>query len=199
MAEPSEAAKMAVINAWEAHRDVPFPLYDREAEEIARAVLEATALTETAAERDRLMAECHSYGNSAIEADTHRERAEAAEAALRAKKAELALRAETFERQYQQACQDHAAAMSVVHTLRAEVGRLTELLRSEGANRYWEGRWRDAEAGKAELIAVLQDYIRLFDTMANGLEVSPGELFAAREEMRSCVAKAMATAPEGEE
>jgi uncharacterized coiled-coil DUF342 family protein len=48
-------------------------------------------------------------------------------------------------------------------------------------------------AEKAELVAALQSYIRLFDTMANGLEVSPGELFTAREEMRSCIAKATAT------
>jgi hypothetical protein len=28
----------------------------------------------------------------------------------------------------------------------AEIARLQELLRGIGANRYWEGRWRDAEA-----------------------------------------------------
>lgn len=41
--------------------------------------------------------------------------------------------------------------------LRAEVERLTELLRSGGANRYWEGRWRDNEAEKAGLVAALNE------------------------------------------
>jgi hypothetical protein len=47
---------------------------------------------------------------------------------------------------------DHIAA--VVAEKDAEIARLNELLRSEGANRYWEGRWRDlskvADALEAE-------------------------------------------------
>jgi hypothetical protein len=35
----------------------------------------------------------------------------------------------------------------------AEIARLNELLRGVGANRYWEGRWRDADAKIARLCA----------------------------------------------
>src|ERR1700730_12561788 len=34
--------------------------------------------------------------------------------------------------------------------------RLTEAFRSEGANRYWEGRWRDAEPDSARRLAELR-------------------------------------------
>jgi len=34
---------------------------------------------------------------------------------------------------------------------RARIRELEEMLRGEGANRYWEGRWRDAEAQLKEL------------------------------------------------
>lgn len=40
--------------------------------------------------------------------------------------------------------------------LRTEIERLRALLRSEGANRYWEGRWRDAEAEIDRLTAALR-------------------------------------------
>lgn len=38
----------------------------------------------------------------------------------------------------------------------AEVERLRELLRGVGANRYWEGRWRDAAAENERLRAALR-------------------------------------------
>ncbi len=38
-----------------------------------------------------------------------------------------------------------------------EIERLRQLLRSEGANRYWEGRWRDADAEIERLRAALQE------------------------------------------
>ncbi|HTF76599.1 MAG TPA: hypothetical protein VK620_20100, partial [Bradyrhizobium sp.] len=49
---------------------------------------------------------------------------------------------------------DHIAG--VVAEKDAEIARLNELLRSEGANRYWEGRWRDADADCEALKAELQ-------------------------------------------
>jgi hypothetical protein len=33
----------------------------------------------------------------------------------------------------------------------AEIERLAELLRGVGANRYWEGRWRDTEAALRQI------------------------------------------------
>lgn len=41
--------------------------------------------------------------------------------------------------------------------LRAEVERLRELLRGVGANRYWEGRWRDEVAEVERLRAALEE------------------------------------------
>lgn len=41
--------------------------------------------------------------------------------------------------------------------LRAEIARLQELLRGVGANRYWEGRWRDEVAANARLLAALKE------------------------------------------
>jgi hypothetical protein len=37
-----------------------------------------------------------------------------------------------------------------------EIERLQELLRGTGANRYWEGRWRDAEAENDRLRSLLR-------------------------------------------
>lgn len=43
-------------------------------------------------------------------------------------------------------------------SLRAEIERLQELLRGTGANRYWEGRWRDAQADLTKLRAALKPF-----------------------------------------
>lgn len=44
---------------------------------------------------------------------------------------------------------------TLVYDMHAEIARLNELLRGVGANRYWEGRWRDADAEIARLRADL--------------------------------------------
>ena len=38
-----------------------------------------------------------------------------------------------------------------------EIERLQELLREVGANRYWEGRWRDSETDNERLRAALEE------------------------------------------
>jgi hypothetical protein len=77
---------------------------------------------------------------------------------------------------------DHLRAELTAETRRAED--------AHGEAQRWALQVEALRAEKAELVAALEGYIRLFDTMANGLEVSPGELFTAREKMRSCIAKA---------
>jgi hypothetical protein len=49
---------------------------------------------------------------------------------------------------------------SVVLDLQAELERLQELLRGVGANRYWEGRWRDEKADNERLAAALEEISR---------------------------------------
>lgn len=44
-------------------------------------------------------------------------------------------------------------AADKIERLQAEVARLQELLRGVGANRYWEGRWRELQAEFARLQA----------------------------------------------
>lgn len=48
---------------------------------------------------------------------------------------------------------DAAIAADEITRLQTENNRLLELLRSEGANRYWEGRWRDEAAANARFEA----------------------------------------------
>lgn len=43
-----------------------------------------------------------------------------------------------------------------IETLQAENKRLLEALRSEGSNRYWEGRWRDEAAENEKLTAAYE-------------------------------------------
>ena len=43
-----------------------------------------------------------------------------------------------------------------IERLGREIERYAELLRGVGANRYWEGRWRDAEAEVERLRAALE-------------------------------------------
>jgi hypothetical protein len=57
--EMVEKARRAVQTAWAAQGEVPFPLYDREAEAIARAVMEAMR-TPT----DRMLMASGLYGKS---------------------------------------------------------------------------------------------------------------------------------------
>ena len=45
-----------------------------------------------------------------------------------------------------------------------EIERLQELLRSDGANRYWEGRWRDAEAETKQWRAIDAELCGLLKT-----------------------------------
>lgn len=59
---------------------------------------------------------------------------------------------------------DPVTAVEEIKTLRAEVDRLRtevyrlhEHLRGVGANRYWEGRWRDADAEVERLRTMLCD------------------------------------------
>lgn len=67
---------------------------------------------------------------------------------------------------------DYIGALRLqVATLEAEVERLTELLRGTGANRYWEGRWRDEEAEVEQLRAAAWDARLALDLalLADGL------------------------------
>ena len=50
-----------------------------------------------------------------------------------------------------------------VERLQAEIERLRELLRKEGANRYWEGRWRDEHAENERLRAELAITVKCND------------------------------------
>jgi hypothetical protein len=60
-------------------------------------------------------------------------------------------------------CEDAAAEIERLEELlwqeagnRVEIERLQELLRGVGANRYWEGRWRDEAAENERLRAALR-------------------------------------------
>ena len=53
-----------------------------------------------------------------------------------------------------------ANADGVYAKLMPEIERLQELLRGVGANRYWEGRWRDEAAENERLRAALLEYGR---------------------------------------
>lgn len=46
------------------------------------------------------------------------------------------------------------------------------------------------DAAAPDLLAALKGYLTLFDTMANGIEVSPIELALSRDAMRAAIAKA---------
>ena len=47
----------------------------------------------------------------------------------------------------------------------AEIARLYEALRSGGANRYWEGRWRDEAAENERLRAALKELLTSHDNL----------------------------------
>jgi hypothetical protein len=51
--------------------------------------------------------------------------------------------------------------------MHAENARLQELLRSEGGNRYWEGRWRDEFADNTRLRELLSAVVREADRETN--------------------------------
>jgi len=74
------------------------------------------------------------------------------------------------------------ASMAIVKSdmdkLRAENERLQELLRNEGANRYWEGRWRDDKAG-------YERFIETYDMMTERLRI----IIKAADEMRFYVSR----------
>lgn len=57
--------------------------------------------------------------------------------------------------------------------LRLENKRLLEALRSEGSNRYWEGRWRDEAAAndrlQAERKALLEGFAEILDACAGDI------------------------------
>jgi hypothetical protein len=56
---------------------------------------------------------------------------------------------------------------ATAHWAADEIERLTELLRSEGANRYWEGRWRDEFAENTRLRELLRGVVREADRETN--------------------------------
>lgn len=72
----------------------------------------------------------------------------------------------------------------------AEIERLkAHLASSRYVNSVAASQWEDLGRDHAALRALLRSYINLFDTMANGLEVSAIELFVAREAMRDAISK----------
>jgi hypothetical protein len=52
---------------------------------------------------------------------------------------------------------------STMHEAADEIERLRELLRGTGANRYWEARWRDADAEIERLTEALQRIVQWAD------------------------------------
>jgi hypothetical protein len=54
----------------------------------------------------------------------------------------------------------------------AEIDRLNELLRGEGANRYWEGRWRDDQNVISILRAELSQELELIDHLRTELDAA---------------------------
>jgi|SoimicMinimDraft_17_1059745.scaffolds.fasta_scaffold201264_2 hypothetical protein len=54
-----------------------------------------------------------------------------------------------------------------IKQLHDDNARLTELLRSEGANRYWEGRWRDEFADNTRLRELLRGVVLEADRETN--------------------------------
>jgi hypothetical protein len=66
---------------------------------------------------------------------------------------------------------------ATIDTKDTEIARLNNLLRSEGANRYWEARWRDADAE----IALLQEGRQLHDELVDHLEHVIAQAAAALE------------------
>jgi hypothetical protein len=46
-----------------------------------------------------------------------------------------------------------------------EIERLEALLRGVGANRYWEGRWRDEKTENERLLAALKAIIKSYDDL----------------------------------
>ena len=67
-----------------------------------------------------------------------------------------------------------------------EIERLLELLRGVGANRYWEERWRDAEAGIERLergIRSVHDYV-LADRIGDALHDCDALLAGGKYEVR---------------
>lgn len=80
-------------------------------------------------------------------------------------------RADALEEKFRDAEDGYVKAAARAEVAQAEVDRLAELLRGVGANRYWEGRWRDEYAERQKVqyrVTVTDDLLRRF------LVVTPG-------------------------
>lgn len=64
----------------------------------------------------------------------------------------------------------------------AEIERLQELLRGTGANRYWEGRWRDDQAEIEQLRTELEKGMFVMMNRAKAAEADNARLRAAIEQ-----------------
>jgi hypothetical protein len=61
---------------------------------------------------------------------------------------------------------------NLIDGLRAENEQLKETLRSRGANRYWEGRWRDEFAENERLRTVISRGVDLFEFAEDEAEIA---------------------------
>ena len=64
-----------------------------------------------------------------------------------------------------------------------EIVQLNELLRSEGANRYWEGRWRDEKAENDRLRTLSQNNATSWDALVRERDALRAEVEALRDEV----------------
>jgi len=67
-----------------------------------------------------------------------------------------------------------------IDDLKVENAKLQELLRGTGANRYWEGRWRDADNENTKLRAALEAIAYWGPVSTDGKPVMPMQEMARR-------------------